>query len=529
MHGQRCGGRVRVGVVALACLCVLVAAGAATAATVERPANELTKYVAGLRTAARLAEQARTSAAGLSGRQCATFAPAAARLIEAANASRTAFDAYRKANTRYGTQEEIELITSVAVDLRVGRALLGRAAGESGVASAAEQAAAEREVGLFQAVVAQKIEDRLRIEGLGDVLRSTSFAEMKNKVVAELQTRLRTRAESELRRLTGLRIRLDVPLREQIRDVLENELSRAISRLGISAGPAGIVISLLGARLVELVGARLEEALRHKGSLPERTTRTVAGFAALQAELRKLPSDATLDRVRAVVRDSQRALGATRFLEGDLRRAGRTDLLTQLSTAREKLKRTLSVARYRFLLDSALVGEDFRIGIDYAARVRADAERLAKKAGCTLPSSGGPSDEGKAASASACPALSTMESIQSLPPYAVSGTFPVRFSRFEKTDDHGAKCLYVTENGNEAFVIFISWVPPDLPGRIASGDCSRTRPDSPPVYNSRKRYLGVSGGERGMFTRALGGNGKVLLQALALAEAQGVGRACPAK
>jgi hypothetical protein len=80
---------------------------------------------------------------------------------------------------------------------------------------------------------------------------------------------------------------------------------------------------------------------------------------------------------------------------------------------------------------------------------------------------------------------------------------------------------------NEAFVVFIDLVPPGLSGRFASGDCGRNRPDSPPFYHSRKRYLGVSGGNRAMFQNAVGGNEKILKGVLAAAEAAGVGQACP--
>src|SRR5262249_30100408 len=167
--------------------------------------------------------------------------PAAAKLADAATSARTAFDAYRRASTRYGTQEEIRLIAGLAGDLREARGLLARAAGESAVPSRAEQQAAEREVGLFQTFLAVKIEDRLELAGLSDVLTSTSFREVKAKVVAQLQQRLRERAEAEIRRLVGFRIRLDVPLKQQIRDFLEGELSSVLSRLSISAGPAGIL------------------------------------------------------------------------------------------------------------------------------------------------------------------------------------------------------------------------------------------------------------------------------------------------
>jgi hypothetical protein len=511
---------------AVACLL----SAAAFAATAERPASELTRYVADLRAAAKQSERARASASALAGRQCAGFAPAAAELAGAAEAARKAFEAYRTASTRYGTQEEIALIAALAVDLREARGHLARAAGESGVPSEAEQRAAAREVGLFQTFVALKLERRLGVEGLADVLTSTSFRDVKAKVASELQRRVRERAERELRRIVGFRIRLGVPLKQQLRDFMEAELAGMLSKLSVSAGPAGILVSLVGSRLVALVGAKLQEALRHKGSLVQRTSRTVSGFGAQQAALRALPKDAPLDRVRALAHDAQRALAATAFLEGDLRRAGRADLLAQVADARRKLEATMAVARLRFLLDSELVGEDFRIATAFSAGVRSDAQRLAKKVGCPLAGTGAPgsgSERGVVPTAKSCPPSFTMESIQSLPPYAKTGEFRATFSRIEKHATYGSKCLYLTDGGNEAFVVFLDYNPPNVPGVLASGDCGRSWPDSPPFYRSRKRFLTVSGGERGMFTRAAGGNEAILKQALALAEAEGVGHACP--
>ena len=508
-----------------------LAAASAPAGRAERPADELTKYVASLRSAAKLADGAHRAAAELTGPNCAAFGPAAAGVAEAAASAESAFRAYRKANTRYGTQEEIQLIAALATNLREARGLLARAAGETGTPSPAEQQAAGREVSLFQSFVALKIEDRLEVEGLADFLTSRSFAELKSKVVSELQRRLRERAEAELRRLVGLRIKFGVPLKEQIRSFLEAELSRALSRLAVAAGPAGLVISVFGGRIVSLIGAQLAAALRHKGHVVERTNRAIAGFASLQEQLRRLPKDATLDRVRTVVRATERALNATAFLEGDIRRTGKPELAEELKAAEKKLRATLSVARVRFLLDSALFGEDFGIAIRYATGVRSDAARLAKKLGCPLATGGGtgvPPAKGVAPTGASCPSSFPMEAFSSLG--AKTGEFTARFSKIEKTYPPSSfyfKCLYVSDSGGEVFVIFFELVPPDTPGKLPSGGCGSSRKDDYPFYRSRKRYLSVSGGERASFTRAVGGNDKILMAALALAEAQGVGQACP--
>lgn len=356
---------------------------------------------------------------------------------------------------------------------------------------------------------------------------------MRARIVSQLQRRLRERAEAELQRLTGLRLRLDVPLKQQIRDFLQAELSRLLSRLVVSAGPAGIIVSVLGQRIFGLIGQKLKVALRNKGDLERRTATTLTGFERLRRGLNALPPDAPLDRVRGVVRDVQRALGEISFLKGDAERARRKDLLDKLATGERELRRTLSLSKHRFLLDSDLVGESFGVAIAYSAKTRAEAERLAKKLGCAItapmpPGPPPPSDgQGKPPTPAVCvPSTIRMEYFGSLG--GKLGEYDVRFHALVNTGELGAKCLWVGSGPtDEAFVAFISYVPIGTPGSVPSGDCSRTKPDNPPFFHSRKRQLTVSGGNRKSFQNAVGGNDKILKGVLAAAEAAGVGKPCP--
>jgi hypothetical protein len=535
---RRAGALLALGSVIALC----VTAGMAFAGKLERPANEVTEYVADLRDAARLVDAAAGPAAWVgsrSARRCDQFEPAANKVAAAADAAKAAFERYRKAKSRYGTQEEIRLITSIGLGLREARGNLRKAAGEPDPPTPAEVDAALKEVGLFQTFVAIKIEDRLGVEGLADVLQSRSFREMRDKVVGQIHVKLRQRAEAEIKRLTGLSIRLGVPLREQIQDFLKAEFSRLLSRLVVTAGPAGIFVSMIGERIFNLVGKALKEALRGKGNLEARTDTTLAGFERLRRQLNALPPKASMDKVRDAVRDAQRALGATKFLKGDLERAKRNDLKLDIEDAEADLTRTLSLSKRRFLLDSDLVGEDFGFAVAAMRTVRSDVEGLAKKLGCKVspPASGGggtsPPDKGKAPTAAVCtPKSIRLEYFSSLG--GKLGEYDARFGKIVQTyppDPYSNKCIWVTQAGGatEAFVVFIESVPPGLPGRIASGDCGKNRPDSPPFYHSRKRFLSASGGNRQSFQNAVGGNEKIIKGVLAAAEAAGVGQACPKK
>jgi hypothetical protein len=516
--------------------------GVAFAGKSERPANDVTEYVADLREAAKLVQGAVGSAAWVGSRgatRCNQFEPAANKVAAAADAARAIFERYRKAKTRYGTQEEIQLTESIGMGLREARGNLRKAAGEPDPVSKQEVDAALKEVGLFQAFVAIKIEDRLGVEGLADVLQSRSFREMRDKVVTEIHVKLRQRAEAEIKRLTGLSIRLGVPLKEQIRDFLRAEFSRLLSRLVVTAGPAGIFVSLIGERIFNLIGKALQEALRGKGNLDARTDTTLAGFEGLRRQLNALPPNATLDKVRNVVRAAETALGATKFLKGDIARAKRNDLALDIEDAEGDLKQTLKRTKFRFLLDSDLLDLDFGIAVAAMRAVRSDVEGLAKKLKCDPPpkdtggggGSGGAGDKGKPPTAAVCvPKTIRIEYFSSLG--GMLGEYDASFGKLVKVypnDPYYYKCLWMTQAGgtNEAFVVFVHNAPPNLPGRIASGDCARNRPDSPPFYHSRKRYLSVDGGNRQLFQNAVGGNEKTLKGVLAAAEAAGVGQACP--
>jgi hypothetical protein len=540
-------GRRAAAVVALSSVGVLCAtAGAALAGETERPASQVDQYLVALRPAAALAEQARTATGQLAAgndRRCVQVEPAAAKLAAAAEAAQGVFDRYLRAKSRYGLEEEIRLITAIALDLRESRASLAKLAGEPSAVSATEEQAARKEVGIFRTLVARELEDRLELEGLADVLTARSFREVRDRVVDELQTRLRTRAEQELKRLIGLRVRLDVPLKEQIKDFLRAELSRFLTKLVVVAGPAGIVISIVGGRLfdpgklVDLIGAKLKAALRQTGNLEARTRDSLASLERARRALNALPPDAPIDSVRAAVRNAERARGATRFLAGDLEKAGRADLLGDLTAASKLLERTVKLSQRRFLLDSALLGEDFRLGVAAMKRFVSEADRLARKLGCDPPSGGGQGGGGgtevKPPTAAVCvPASIRMEYFSSLG--GKLGEYDAAFAtltRVYPNDPYSYKCLWTTQPGGttEAFLVTLDVTPAGVQGRIAAGDCGRNRPDSPPFYHSRKRFLTVSGGNRLSFQNAVGGNEKVLKGILAAAEAAGVGRACPAR
>ena len=106
-----------------------------------------------------------------------------------------------------------------------------------------------------------------------------------------------------------------------------------------------------------------------------------------------------------------------------------------------------------------------------------------------------------------------------------AGRAPVR-----PNDPYAYRCLWIDPSrpagNNGAFQVILDITPAGLRGRVAAGDCGRNRPDSPPFYHSRKRYLTVDGTNGIPYQNAVGGNEKVVKGVLAAAEAAGVGLPC---
>ena len=107
-------------------------------------------------------------------------------------------------------------------------------------------------------------------------------------------------------------------------------------------------------------------------------------------------------------------------------------------------------------------------------------------------------------------------------------------ARVRPNDPYAYRCLWIDRDrpagNNGAFQAILDITPAGLRGRVAAGDCGRNRPDSPPFYHSRKRYLTVDGTNALPYQNAVGGNEKVVKGVLAAAEAAGVGLPCqPAK
>ncbi len=493
--------------------------GASSAAT-----TPIGAHAAALRAAAAQVDRSLTEVNALlsrSPRDPAAVLAAGRRLAAAATRARDTLAVYRSGGLRDGTLEEFVLLRTVEQQLLEADAGFGTLAGKPPPKpSAADQQAARRQAHGLDPLVGQLVEAKLDVAGLGEVLTDPSLKTIKGQLVGQLDARLQTQLEEQIRRVTGLGLAIGVPLREQVRGAAEAYVGRLLSKLLVQAGPGGIIIQLLAgdkinpARLVALLGKELREALRNKGSVGPRADRSIASLAKLEQEIVSLSPNAQLSQVRRLMRRAAAAVAATKFLEGDLRRSKdpkAKDRLERLIEARESL--AAHVRSYSAVIDSEPFGRDLEQSRQRADRIRADVEGLAGKLG-----------PGAIPTAAVC-TPSTFKIEYFLASGLKGGEYDAHLSELIKQDEFNSKCLWVaTGPTDEAFVVFIAFAPPTAPGRLAAGDCARTNPS--PFY-SDKRYLSVGGGHRKTGQQAVGGDVVVLKQVLAAAEAAGVGQACP--
>lgn len=308
------------------------------------------------------------------------------RLAEAAAAAKAALETYRGAKGYYGTKAEAEQIDKMMGQLLESRARFGRLAGSpSPPPSASQQQAAQRRVDRdLEALIRRAVDARLGVAGLSDILTAPSLQKVRNGLVGELTGRLDRKLEQEMKRLTGIGFVPGVPLADQLRARAELELSRLLGRIAFASGPGGIVVQLLGARVVDIAFAALKEAFRGKGNLPARVQKTLAGFANRIKELEALSDAASERAARRAIAQAENAVGATKFLRSDLRRkpsGQNVELLNQLGSGEQALLAAIAAAKRKHHIDSPLEDINWNKAIGLATDIRSQVEALTKKLG----------------------------------------------------------------------------------------------------------------------------------------------------
>jgi hypothetical protein len=429
----------------------------------------------------------------------------------------------RGAGLRDGTRNEYQAIRTIEFAMLGGLAAAQRLGGAAkDRVSRADRRAAQRRAGRAQERLDDLVIEQLELAGVRDLLRAKSFKEVSRQLLRRLDRNFEGYIEQRIRQRTGIGIALGVPLREQIARAAEGYVSRLVSGLAVQAGPALLVIRLISGgrldptRLVALAGRVLREALRRKGNLVRRQEVTVRRLDEILQAIVAYPPNGSLAGFRKLLRRGVEAVSATHFLERDLRK--RPDQLTELVAARQALEAELG--RWVALAVSQPFGRDLGALSTRCRQALTEAEKVL----AALPPGGPPTPPGEAV---CVPRSFAMQSGQAQ--YAAQFQALRTRNRADGSPEPFVRdCLWrhPTDNG-EVFVAFVTYIPPNTPGAVESGNCHGTRSDSPgEFHHSRTRYLTVSGGHRRQGEFALGGNATVLSQVLQAAEAAGVGEAC---
>lgn len=286
------------------------------------------------------------------------------KLIAESKGFVTTLHSFVTARTRRGLGEEADLIEAcIEQMINAGEQIEKRTAFDVDAWAEEQKLRAEAAKARAELIkeLAEELDRKLETEGLLVLLAEGGVQALR----AEAVSRIRTSAESELDRITeqelGLRFHDAKSLRESLRQKARELARRKVQQLLFKVTSNQVLVTFLGDTIIDwLEGTlwpRLREAFRNKGDLDFRTQRSVGTLDAARMRLWALPDTASLDDVRAAMRNADGAVGATRYLMGDLQRAGRQDLLGQMQQAGSALVRAKSITEKRFLLHRADVIE----------------------------------------------------------------------------------------------------------------------------------------------------------------------------
>ena len=368
-------------------LVLLVGASAAA------PPNE-TRYVARLRQAVAQVEAARAEVSSADRNDAAALRTVGQRLATAAGAACQTLRAYQTADTRFGTDEEYQLVQRLGQQLTQGRSSFGVAAGVTLTGpTARQQSTAEQLVrGLAASAASDEIADWIGDQRLAEILTSGGLKEIRTGLSRELTRRIDAEARSLSQRATGMSLSLDTPLKTQVQRQIDQAALRWLGKTVLRWDATGLAIQIVGVPIVRFLRSELKAALRDHRHVTERTTRTVKGYEARIAELQTVvdsADSASLARVRQLLSRAQRALDATLYLKSDLKKQSRSDLLARLTSAEAALRTKMAETRAAFLLDSQLARSNLALLADNACKERGEIARIITKIGTVKPPTDG--------------------------------------------------------------------------------------------------------------------------------------------
>lgn len=268
---------------------------------------------------------------------------------------------YEAATTRFGLQAEYDLVADLVTQAGFLTKAYGRLTGvPPRPPTAQEQEAARAKAREYLGKVLRPVvAQRLGSQGLAELLTAESFSEAVRVAEGEVSERVLAHVNEDIRLLaeTGL---AGGSLESYVRASGRRLVARYVGMLLAKVTTNALVIDFVAGSIVRWVGARLKRALRPKGNLDARTKRSVEVLDEARDNLNELDGRGAMLVVRMALENARAALASTKYLVGDLQRAGRTDLQDELKDALDRLRRTIRLTEHRFLVDSKLASEDLQ-------------------------------------------------------------------------------------------------------------------------------------------------------------------------
>lgn len=288
---------------------------------------------------------------------------------------------YQRANSRYGTLEEKQNLSTILIQALSARNKWGSMAGLSKFDLYHEQKAqarSELETELRR-YIGNRLEEKLEVEGISDILVAKGVREIRQAAERTIQTRVRNKIEAQLANATGFQISMDAPLRQQVRNAARNAARSEIKKLLFKVTSSSLIVSLASSEILKWLGPKLKELVRHKGHLASRVERTLKGFEKRRLALHSLKPNAKLTAVTDALENAEGAMSATDYLKGDLKRRNQTALLNKLEKGESNIRTTMKFTKNRFLMNSDLYQGDFSELTAMLAKMTAEVETAIAK------------------------------------------------------------------------------------------------------------------------------------------------------
>jgi len=301
-----------------------------------------------------------------------------ARLCKEAEGYRQLLNDFQNATTRHGLDEEFLLLRECLIAMDEIGAMYAIIGGER---RPPENLTPEELDGLKARVlqeldysVRDVIDEKLKVEGLADILLAGSFEEARDTAVAKVGERLRETLADEMERVVGLRFYDLETLGESLEFKARHLVEKAVAKLLVRVTTNEFVIEWAAGVLIRWIGPELQEAFREKGNHEFRVGRSVGTLEAAGRRLNEFTGEADIRDVSRAIDDAQRAIGATQYLRSDLTRANNMALLAQLTDKIGELQRTIHLTSVRFLLDKPAFDEHFKIADRFVRELRRFAD-----------------------------------------------------------------------------------------------------------------------------------------------------------